>query len=668
VDAEPNRAASTREQWEQQADRMLAAVRPYAAPGKGLIHLPGPESRSGRWSDGLEGFARTFLLAGFRLSAAEPGSDPNLERLAAWYAAGLETGADPDSTGRWPTLAEVGQAKVECASIALALHESRRWIWDTLSPRARVNLVTWMSGMLGTPVPDNNWVWFRAVTEAFLRSVGGPWSKDDIEYAQARTEDWYAGEGWYSDGEPAPGELRNFDYYNGWALHFYPLWYCRISGPDAEPGLLDRYRARLRRYLDDARHLVGADGAPLMQGRSLTYRFAMLAPFWAGAVFDATVLPPGQTRRLANSVLRYFVRSGAFDERGLLPIGWHGPFEAMREDYSGSGSPYWASKGFAGLVLPPDHPAWTAAEEPLPIERGDFTRTLRRAAWIVSGTKSDGVVRVAQHGADHSPTSRLVLDEPVYARHGYSTHAAPEYRAHYPLDSHIALIAPDGRASHRRPARPMYLGDGVAVSRHRVHWWRGQGPLPNYGRGAPGEAEFDLGPWLTTASAVHGPLEVRLARIDPWPEDPVPGHPHAPDAATAASSGPWRLRFGGWALAGRETLKPRYSSHCCWAMREHDALASTIAGLRGNLEPGWTGSRDSNPLGPNSLIPWLATAGDARVGEVYAVLVVLSGSVAGPTSVHGIMVEAHPDGSVSVSWPDRQQTNVPLRAPRYPVT
>jgi hypothetical protein len=214
----------------------------------------------------------------------------------------------------------------------------------------------------------------------------------------------------------------------------------------------------------------------------------------------------------------------------------------------------------------------------------------------------------------------------------------------------------------------MYLGDGVAVSRHRVHWWRGQGPLPNYGRGAPGEAEFDLGPWLTTASAVHGPLEVRLARIDPWPEDPVPGHPHAPDAATAASSGPWRLRFGGWALAGRETLKPRYSSHCCWAMREHDALASTIAGLRGNLEPGWTGSRDSNPLGPNSLIPWLATAGDARVGEVYAVLVVLSGSVAGPTSVHGIMVEAHPDGSVSVSWPDRQQTNVPLRAPRYPVT
>ncbi len=114
------------------------------------------------------------------------------------------------------------------------------------------------------------------------RRAYAPWHQADIEHATARTEDWYAGDGWYTDGG-----TRNFDHYNGWAMHLYPLWYCRIAGPLANPGLAERYRLRLRRYLSDAAHLVGGDGAPLFQGRSLTYRFAALAPFWAGALFDA---------------------------------------------------------------------------------------------------------------------------------------------------------------------------------------------------------------------------------------------------------------------------------------------------------------------------------------------------------------------------------------------
>src|SRR5487761_287413 len=107
--------------------------------------------------------------------------------------------------------------------------------------------------MSGAWVPDNNWVWFRAVVAAFSRTSGGSWDRADIEHAVARTEDWYAGDGWYADGGPRPGEYRNFDLYSGWAMQLYPL--C--------------------------------------QGRSLTYRFAALAPFWAGALFDATPLAPG---------------------------------------------------------------------------------------------------------------------------------------------------------------------------------------------------------------------------------------------------------------------------------------------------------------------------------------------------------------------------------------
>ncbi len=51
-------------------------LRPYASNGNALIALPGPASRSGPWSDGLEGFARTFMLAAFRPAGAG-GRDPH---------------------------------------------------------------------------------------------------------------------------------------------------------------------------------------------------------------------------------------------------------------------------------------------------------------------------------------------------------------------------------------------------------------------------------------------------------------------------------------------------------------------------------------------------------------------------------------------------------------
>lgn len=653
----------TRQDWERLADRSLAAVRPYATAGHALIHLPGPTSRSGRWSDGLEGYARTFLLAGFRLAQS---GDRDPGGLAEWYAAGLAAGTDPDSPDRWPVLDDVGQAKVECASIAIALHESRPWIWDRLDERARGNVVDWMGAMLGTQTPDNNWTWFRAVTQAFLRSVGGPWRQQDIDHTLARTEAWYVGDGWYSDGEPGPGQPRNFDYYSGWAMHFYPLWYCRISGDRTEPGLLERYRERLRRYLEDAQRLVGGGGRPLIQGRSLTYRFAMLAPFWAGAVFDATPLTPGRTRRLAGAVASHFVESGGFDAAGLLPIGWHRAFEPMRESYSGGGSPYWAGKGFAGLVLPPDHPVWTAPEEPLPIEAGDVSFALPKLGWIVSGTREDGIVRVAQHGGDHAATDHVVIDVPGYARHGYSSHAAPEYGSSYPLDSHVALITAGGRVSHRSPALSLGIDAGRAVSRHRAHWWQGTGPIRNDPHRWRGEDGFEVGPWLTTASLLHGPWEVRLARVDPvgaaepdelggeWPEQP----------------GPWKLRFGGWALALDESIRPQVAGGAAWAVRA-DRLSTTIVALRGDFWAGCTVSQGTNPLGTFSAIPQVETVEPVEPGRVYAALVVLSGTLAGPDAARGVLLDVSGDAGalpgtgsarVAVTWPDGHRDEVELPA------
>ncbi|OAH09951.1 hypothetical protein STSP_67160 [Streptomyces jeddahensis] len=66
------------------------------------------------------------------------------------------------------------------------------------------------------------------------------------------------------------------------------------------------HRARLREFLDVHQYFFGSDGAPVHQGRSLTYRFATTAPLWAGALAEATPLPPGRTRRLASGALKHF--------------------------------------------------------------------------------------------------------------------------------------------------------------------------------------------------------------------------------------------------------------------------------------------------------------------------------------------------------------------------
>jgi phosphoglycerate dehydrogenase-like enzyme len=611
----------TRAHWEATADQLLLAVRPHAGPGNALIGLPGPASRAGAWSDGLEGFARTFLLAAFRLAGA---GGRDRRGLADWYAAGLATGTDPAAPQRWPRLDEIDQAKVEAASIVIALHETRPWIWDRLDDAVRARVLEWLAAFAGAWVPDNNWVWFRAVAAAFSRSAGGTWDQADIEHAIARTEDWYRGDGWYSDGG-----TRNFDHYNGWAMHLYPLWYCRIAGDLAEPGLAERYRDRLRRYLSDAAHLVGGDGAPLFQGRSLTYRFAALAPFWAGAVFDATPLAPGLTRRIASGMLRYFLSAGCLRADGTLSIGWHGEFLPIRQPYSGPGSPYWAAKGFAGLLLPADGPVWQSAEEPLPVERGDFTRIARAPGWVISGTSADGIVRVANHGTDHAHSDQDETYDPFYSRLTYATRTGPDVSGD--VDSGISLIDADGRASRRRRLQPVRAEGRTGISRHQACW-----PSADGQPSAPG-------PWLTTASVVHGCWEVRLVRVE---QDAV---------------GRYTLRIGGWPVPADQPPDQQAGPGAA-SVRGAGGLTSCVIALHGTMFPGVHRPAGPHAFGPQAAVPYLSSATSVLPGETYAAAVALSAASAASGEPPRLTIEPGKAGHVTatVRWADGEQDQLTL--------
>ncbi|MGW3354691.1 DUF2264 domain-containing protein [Streptomyces bungoensis] len=532
------RTGYTRAHWETTADALLAAVEPYATADRALYHLPGDRvSHSGRLSDGLEGYARTLLAAAFRRD----------ETVLGRYAEGLAAGP----RGVWPRVTDRSQPLVEAASIALALRLTRPLLWDRLDQSVRERTAAWLEDALTAEPWPCNWELFPVTVGGFLADIGHrpEAAREAVDRGLERIEGWYAGDGWYTDGDG-----RKFDHYNGWAMHFYPVLHAWLAG---DAVLLDRYGGRLEAHLADHARLFGGDGAPMHQGRSLTYRFAATAPLWLGALTGRTPLTPGETRRLASGALRYFLDRGAVDGRGLLTAGWHGPDESVLQTYSGPASPYWASKGFLGLLLPPDHPVWTAPEEPGPVERADEARPVMAPNWLLQSTRSDGVVRLHNHGSED------VRYDPFYTRLAYSTVTRPA-----PSYDNSVIVDGDPARTH---IVPLGTGAGWAASRHAA----GNGATVTSLVLADGAAEV-------RAHLVSGAAPGTQVRITGWPTAdgaraellPVSG---LSDALTGAVGAEDTL----FVALSRLTTEP------------HPAPLTDLASVRitgaGELEVGWSG-------------------------------------------------------------------------------
>ncbi|WP_159671592.1 DUF2264 domain-containing protein [Streptomyces mexicanus] len=593
-----------RAHWEAVADGLLGAAWRWATPGGALLDLPGRPSRSGVRSDGLEGYARTFLAAGFRVAGAD-GKDPHgwLERYASGLAAGTRTPGRDDAES-WPLILDhgvQGQPMVESASVALGLSLTRPWLWDRLDGDVQDRAEAWLRGALThTPAP-NNWCLFPFMVASFLTSVGRGDAATEraVERALELMETWYRGDGWYADGDG-----RAFDHYNGWALHLYPMLHAHLSGDTA---LSDRFGPRLREHLEGYALLFGADGAPIHFGRSLTYRFAAAAAIGVGAVTGHTPLAPGTSRRLISGSLRYFLDRGAVTDDGLLSLGWHGPHAATLQPYSGPASPYWASKAFVALLAPEDHPLWMATEEPAPSEGPDRVLALPAPGLLVQSTRADGIVRLHNHGSDHvrpHEGESAAHDDPLYGRQAYSTHTGPTSRANV-ADNHLSVEI-GGVPSVRRRIHPLGAGQGDgwgwAASWHRPVFVSGPPMVP--------------GLRVESVTVARGRHELRIHR--------VVGAPHGA-----------RVTLTGWAT---------------------DTLPSELVGLYG-----WGGTERVRAPEGTAYEPWVRVprlAADVRGTAVFAALAALGADAGAPPPAEAVAEVALDGEALRVRWADGPQTVV----------
>jgi hypothetical protein len=514
----------TRAHWEAVADDLLLSAARFRSPGGARIDLPGRPSQQGTGTDGLEGFARTFLLAAFR-HVGSGGQEPHrhLDRYLEGVVAGTRTIGGDDSES-WPVIGDIGrtgQPHVEAASIALSLHLTRADGWDRLAADEQDRIADWFRATIEREPSSNNWYLFPLTIASFLEGVG---RGDDetawvIERGIGLIDQWYRGDGWYSDGD---GEA--YDHYIGWALHLYPMLHARLRGDTAlEARLGDRLEAFLRTFS----LMFDRNGAPLHQGRSLTYRMATLAAVATGEVFGRTPLTHGQSRRILSADLRYFLERGATRD-GVLTLGWHGEYEPVVQRYSGPGSPYWTSKGFGALMLPADHPVWTEPEAELPSDTADAVRVIGPIGWMVQATAADGIARVHNHGSDHVKPHEgdAGAPDPLYGRFAYSTRTGPT-PLHTPSDNDLQVEF-HGQWSVRRRIHHVASGPDWLASWHAprfvVH-----GPF-DASDGAGGGSVL---PSVRAESVTiaHGRLEVRIHRF----RNVRPGS---------------RIRASGWAVAG----------------------------------------------------------------------------------------------------------------------
>ena len=295
------------------------------------------------------------------------------------------------------------------AGIATAILLAPDTFWEPMSEAAKDKAEAWLLTVNAHPMPDNNWLFFRILTNLAMRKVGRKWSEEIVRQGLDRIETFYLGDGYYKDGEWAQR-----DYYLPMALHFYGLMVAGLAS-DLFPHYAERYRQRARLFAKDFQHWFAEDGAAIPFGRSLTYRFAQGA-FWAGCAFAGEeVLPWGQMKGQLLRHLRWWSEQPFTERDGVMSIGYVYPNLFMSEAYNAPGSPYWALKTFLVLALPEDHPFWAAEEEALPAATGE-TILAPAAGFAIRRSEGDAVLLMGgQDGHEHR------VYDAKYGRFAYSS-------------------------------------------------------------------------------------------------------------------------------------------------------------------------------------------------------------------------------------------------------
>ena len=311
-----------------------------------------------------EAFGR--LMAGIAPWLALPDDDTNegkqRKQLREWALKSYTNAVDPDSPDylQWKG---VNQTLVDAAYIANSFIRAPKALWEPLDETTKQRYIEEFRSLRSIRPPYNNWLLFRGMIEAFFVSIGEQHDGFALYLTVLKMNEWYLGDGWYSDGPE-----YSLDYYNSFVMH--PML-VEIIETAKEKNIytaisFDLALRRMQRYKQLLERLISPEATFPAMGRSITYRMGAFQTLALSAwKYELPkTMTNGQVRNALTSVMkRMFSEESNFGKEGFLQLGFVGHQPNLADYYTNNGSMYLTSLVFLPLGLPADHAFWTSPAE-----------------------------------------------------------------------------------------------------------------------------------------------------------------------------------------------------------------------------------------------------------------------------------------------------------------
>lgn len=365
---------SDRELWAGILYQMAAPVLSNMSEGKlqenMLVELsPTWDGRDKRVTY-MECFGR--LMAGLAPWLSLPDDDTaegkQRKQLREWALKSYAQSVDPESKD-YLLWRKEGQPLVDAAYIAESFLRGYDALWVPLDDLTKQRYIAEFQQLRRVDPPYTNWLLFSSTVECFLKKAGAQTDYYRITSALRKVDEWYVGDGWYSDGEDFA-----FDYYNSFVIHpmYVECLEVMTNGGkqniwNVKGGNFPNALKRMQRFGMILERFVSPEGTFPVFGRSITYRTGVLQPLALLSLCGwlPKELPAGQVRAAMTAVIqRMFGDNRNFNAEGYLTLGFNGSQPNISDWYTNNGSLYLASLAFLPLGLPADAPFWTDAPQP----------------------------------------------------------------------------------------------------------------------------------------------------------------------------------------------------------------------------------------------------------------------------------------------------------------
>jgi hypothetical protein len=269
------------------------------------------------------------------------------------------------------------QRLVDASYLAMAFLRCP-WLWNNLPDVTKKQVVTALTKTRNVNPVVNNWILMSGLIEVFMYHYGYQYDEMRIDFVLREFDQWYAGDGMYSDGPSF-----HTDYYNSFVIHPFLTRIIEemYNKKEAARGNVEKLKSDIKgeksiyevmneklkvrndRYSVILERMINTDGTYTIIGRSLVYRggaFHHLSDMALRKQLPAQ-LSPAQVRCALTAVIKKTTENpNTFNSAGWLNIGIYGSQPALGDIYITTGSLYMCANILIALGLPDTDEFWAA--------------------------------------------------------------------------------------------------------------------------------------------------------------------------------------------------------------------------------------------------------------------------------------------------------------------